>query len=496
MSIPPPDSHTPSIHMPMAQAVRPPEFSNSSAARLVAELRHLDPRRRLQRRRWDILNDNGGAHLDAEIDHRFQQPANRDHLKMFKDMSNNSLTAIVDKVSTVFKEPARREFKKKADTALYQQVVNVAELDMIMEEVNRITMGCNECAVMPVIREPGQVDFDIIRADQVAVASVGRRMKAIAWPVENGFWYMDRVIQQGFDEQGNAIGAAELHPWWRIPITWYRRRVPTEGFFLGTAGESLVSLWIDQVILRSWINATAYYQSHKELAKKPTAEAQATGLVQSTRPAGPHAILEGDYSVLDMRTDVRPLIEAVEAKLRRAAANWGVSSEALNQSKFGSGLEKLMSQSGLNEVRMATIKLFRPADLELMLNVAMVWNCSGQGERFSLESKLKPRIDYGEPRLIESTKESQETLDKGMSLGVSSPVDHVMAHDPDLKNREEAKARIKRNLEESNEVLEARRKFSQPEEDAAAQGILGGKASGAARQVQPPEWEANEEGEQ
>jgi hypothetical protein len=477
-----------------------PAITEGRAIRLLTSLRVSSERRTTQRRRWDILNDDVIPHLNYEIDSRFSRLTNRNHLKMFLDTSNNSYRAIIDKIATVYKEPPRRKFKTKADTSLLAEVVDLGDLDLLAEEVNRITMALNECVVVPRVVDGRQVDFAIVRPDQCECEfSTRRRIRAICYHAQpDGYVYIDEDLIQLYDGAGNQQGPAELHGWGRVPATIYRRRVPTDGDWLGTAGEDLVSLYFDQVIYRTWIAAIGYFQSHKELAKKPSGEQQTWGVARTQEETGPHVILDGDYSVLDMRTDVGPHIEAIEAKFRRCAANYGISAEALSQSKLSSGLERLISQSGLNEVRMSSIKLFRPADRDLLENIAIVWNRGGLGRKFSTVEKLDPRIDYSEPRIIESSREQLEALKAGMDLGVMSPVDYVMGRDPDIKDRAEAKALIKNYLDEIGAVLEARRSFSTPEigvgieqkTQAQETGAAGGAASGEARQRMSPEGTA------
>jgi hypothetical protein len=121
-----------------------------------------------------------------------------------------------------------------------------------------------------------------------------------------------------------------------------------------------------------------------------------------------------------------------------------------------------------------------------MLDTALVHNMTGYPDMFTEETdKLDPRLDYAEPRIIESPKEKRETLKMGMELGVDSPVDRIMAEDPDVKSRDEALKIIKRNLDETGEVLEARRSFSTPQRIAAALGAVGGQLSGVTRQNKP-----------
>jgi hypothetical protein len=470
------------IKMPV---YRPPGILPDLAQELFVAFQDSSARRELQRKRWNLLNDNVTDLIEEEINERFESQLSRYHLKKFLDTSNNAYKAIIDKVSTVYKEPARRRFERKADTKLFQQLVDLDDLNLLMEEVNRITMALNECLMLPVVRT-GSIEFDVITPDICEVIHDGFEIEAILYEVEGkGYRYIDRNASRLYDENGNPVGPGEMNRLGFVPVVVYRRRRPVKGFWLGYAGEDLVSLYLSQVIYRSWIESIAYFQSHKELAKKPAESSQHYGNAPVELQMGPSVVHDGEFTVLDLRTDVGPHIDAVESKLSRTAANWGISSEVLSQSKLSSGLERLLSHSSLNEVRMATIKVFRPACKQLMRYATQVWNASDwsklTGNWFSFDPQ--PHIDYTEPRIIESPKDEVALLQEQMKAGVGSPVDYIMSKDPDIKNRAQAMEVIERNLEEAGKVLEARRRFAEPEQIAQATGAVGGQISGQTRKV-------------
>lgn len=449
--------------------------------RLLTELRtSTDKRRDTQRRRLDILQDNAVDHIGRRIRERFADAANRSNLLTFLDLSCNPYASLNAKLSTVYKEPARRQFAKAQQTKLWQQIAP-PDMDLTMDGVNQITMALNECFVRAVVRD-ARINLDVITPDTAVVNAAGTSLRAIAYATDEGYSYVDPLIEMRFDEHMRALGGPVLHGAGMCPVVVFRRKWPMRGFFLGQSGESLVELYFDQVIGRSWLNMLGYFQSHKEMARKPTPEQFGSHGVVTQQAAGPHVIHDGDLSVLDMRADLQQFLNVLEGKLQRAANDLGVSTDVLNQSTLPSGMAAIMAHSGLNGVRMGTIKLFRPAEELLMMTAAAVWNGSGAGQLFSEPRDLGPSIDYAEPRLIESRKDQIEILSVASELGVTSPVDDVMASNPDLKDRAAAMEIIRQNLAEVGEVLEARRKFNQPEQVAAALGAVGGMASGAARQ--------------
>lgn len=446
---------------------------------LIQKLRLPDPRRALQQRRLDILLDRGWHHVEAEIQNRFRSRGAQELLRQFIDTSNNSYKAVINKLAVVYKEPARRIFSRRRDTRLWDRILG-EDIDLTLETVNRIAMACNECLLRPVVRD-GRLEFDIITPGICEVDASGLRLRAIAYETEGGYVLLDEFWEYRTDQKGN-VEAALLHATGRVPVVVFRRNRPIGGFWLGSDGEDLVELWLMDTIWSTWTMITGFLQSHKELCEKPALTEEAGRGVATNVDTGPWVIHRGDFSVLDLRTDIEAMVKAGQARRAAVAANWGINWDVISQSKFGSGLERLMAMSGLNEKRLETIKQFRPAEGELMRLAALVWNATpGVGEWFSPQEQLDPRIDYAELRLINSAKEELDALGAGMELGVASPIDYVMAKDPDIADRVEAAKLIDRNLEESNKVLEARRKYSQPEEVAAAMGAAGGIASGKAR---------------
>lgn len=447
-------------------------------------------RRDLQRRRLDLLNDNCKAHVEQEISVRFKRSErNRENARVFMDLGNNLYRAVIEKVATVYKEPPRRKFKLGRDTALWNRVVDPM-LDLTMETVNRVTLACNECFVRPVVRE-GSIEFDVITPDLVEVAADGIHAKQLIYATDDGYVYLDDFFEIFWDKTSLTPQVAP-HYVGVLPAALFRWRRPYSGFWLGTLGEDLVAAYFCEVLRATWTNMLAFFGGHKELARKPLPESTPSRGEVVQQEAGPHVIHDGDLSVLDMKTDLEQFVALSNAKVQRVAANWGVNADVLNQGNFGSGLARLLAHSGLNEVRMATIKLFRPAEQSLMSIAAAVWNASllfavgapAETDVFNPPERLEPTINYGEPQLVESKKDRTEVLGLRMELGLESVVDAVMAEDPDLKDRTEALEKIQRNLEENGIVLEARRRYSVPDAITAALGAVGGRASGETRR--PP----------
>ena len=403
----------------------------------------------------------------------------------------------------VYKEPPARSFKLQRDAKLWDRVVDVNDLDATMERVNQVTTACNECFVKPTVRD-GQMDFDVILPQAAEVWADGHRLQAICYPIETAdgqtyYEYWDDQVTLTFAESGKWIEeSSRPHDYGRIPIVTYRRGRPINGFWMGWDGQDLVYMFDDQIIGRSWVNRISYVQSYTQVYREQDeGMGDSIGMARANPTFGPDSIPEGKFRTLDLRTDVRAQLEVLERKLQRAAANWGISADTLNQSKHTSGLEKLLSLSGLMEFRLQTIKHYRPRDKELMKLVCKVWNTDGGGEKFSADPE--PRINYAEPRLVESRMDEITLHEKEEGVGAASPVDYVMARDPDIKDRSEAIAKIKRNLKEQQVVQEHKRSFQVPEnqdpEQNAAEGAMGGRPERTEPREVSTELEETDNGE-
>ncbi|MCJ7824839.1 MAG: phage portal protein, partial [Anaerolineales bacterium] len=276
--------------------------------------------------------------------------------------------------------------------------MNVNDLDALMERVNQIATACNECFVRPVLRDD-KVDFDIVLPHTAEVYADGTILKAIVYPVELAdgtrlYEYWDDTFKIVFDDGKHPVESMTVpHGYGVVPFVTYRRMRPIAGFWLGLDGQDLVHAFDDQVMGRTWINRISYVQSYNQVYRE-----QEEGLGDATHQTindptfGPDSIPVGKFRTLDLRTDLRSQLDVLERKLQRVAANWGISADTLNQASHTSGLERLLSFSGLMECRLQTIKHYRPRDKELMKIACKVWNTDGSGKKFSEDPD--PRINY------------------------------------------------------------------------------------------------------
>jgi hypothetical protein len=456
-----------------------------SVESLYKSIRNYSDRRDKLKRRWDILNDDVDTHIQQELLKRFSDGSSRNRCIRFADRGNNSFKFIINKLSTVYKEPAFREFiGDQSATDLLGLIIDGELFDLAMEEINKIVVACNACFVRPVFEADTQrINFDILLPHEVEANGRGMVIDEIIYPVvdaagNEGYMYFNRDSQLMIAPNGDVVSTT-VNQYGMVPWVIYRRFFPIRSFWGTLRGEDLVDGYFDQIVMRSWINSISFFQSFKQLAKKPNADEQLSrGNVAMVQSTGPDQILEGDLTTLDLRTDVGPHYAVTEQKMNRMAANYNISSEVINQSKMSSGLERLLSHSGLNEVRKDLIKIFRPSDKELMLLIAKEWDLHSD---VKFGDVLQPKITYGQLSLIESPLDEIKVITEGSKIGVRSPVDYILEKDPSVKSREEAIEIVKRNTDEMAIVLESRRGFQASLDAQIETGRIGGNASGEMR---------------
>lgn len=455
--------------------------SRDTALKLAGKLSGTrDARRSMQVERYSILGDDYDEYLRSAIRDRFGSVTYASwEVEKYLDKSANVYKYICGLLSVVYLEPPQRTFSVESDDELYRQVVDVQDLDAAMEQVNLVTTACNECFVRPVFRKE-RIDIDIIPPYDVEVESDGPVLTAFCYPVRIGeetfYYYWDDEHHIAFDERLNIVDE-KIHGYGEIPIVTYRRMRPIVGFWLGFSGQDLVHCFLDQTIHRSWINRVGHIQSFQQVYREEDEGlGDAIGQSQLDPTFGPDSIPRGKYRTLNLNTDVRKQLEVAEAKLQRTAANWHISSDALNQTTHTSGVARLLSYSSLLEHRRRTIKYYRPVDKRLMRLQCAIWNVDGSGEKFSEDPR--PGIDYAEPELIATQLDRINLLEKEIQQGVRSPVDYVMRNNPDLEFRSDALDVIKRNLDESRVVQEHRQSFQVSENLDASQKQAEGEQGG------------------
>lgn len=350
-------------------------------------------------------------------------------------------------------------------------------MDLTLEKVNRLTMGLNECLLRPVVRE-GRIDFDILLPHLCEVQYDGLHITSILYLLDTDkYAYWDNEQYALLNSRG-IVEYSAPNPYGVIPFVTFRREIPTDGYWLGSPGEDLVALYENQIIYRSYLQRIGYYQSFMQITKKITDVTSDTHIKSEyQQTVGPMTFLEGDYSTLDLRTDLRAYYDVTEAQLKRVAANWGISADVINQASYASGYAKQLASSSLLEQRRALIKLFRPVETELLRLITIVWNTEIPFLPFS--GNPEPSIDYGEPSSLEDPREEYELFKQLMDSGLASPVDWIMKKNPDITDREAAIEQIKRNLAELDIVLEYKRSKQIPAnqdlEQKTIEGMMGGR---------------------
>ena len=451
--------------------------SIDNAEKLYLKLIGYSDRRQTQATRYNILTDNTEEYIKKEITEKFDIK-NAEDLYKHLDLSNNSYKYIIRLLSIVYKQPPVRSFSNPADNELFDLVVNVPELDTLMEQINKLTMALNECLVLITTRSE-MIDYDIILPQNCEVESTGTKLNAIIYKLSDGtFAYWDNESVIYLDLEGHLI-SSEPNPYGFIPVVTYRREYPINSFWLGKSGDDLVECYREQTIYRSYLNRISYYQSFQQIVRNESelgGLGDAAGVTKRNQTLGPQTYLEGDFSTLDLKTDITGYYSVIEGKLQRTAANWGISPDIIGQRTQITSIRNLLAQSSLLEHRRSLIKHFRPSDLALMTMTANVWNI--EGTSFTFDNPANATIDYQEPQLVESKKDELEALEKEIGMGLASPVDYIMKEDPDIISREKAIEKIQSNLEEWRLVSEYKRSFQIPENNDIEQKTLEGMQGG------------------
>lgn len=433
-------------------------------------------RRSQQRDRYAILNDDYQAVIEQCLEQRARSRKNRMLATQFLDTSINALQMIVHAQAVVYSQSPSRTFSVAGDQSIWDETIDPPEhdLDLAMEQVNRIALACNECVVRPVFRG-GRLELDVIPPHRIAVVADGMTPLALGYERETDETYSIWTPSANvIVSKRKEVLFSAPNPYGVLPFVVYRRAIPTDGFWCGTPGRTLLDGYLDQVLLRTWGNVLMFTRTSKQLGKRPNQNIvegrQVTGRQQEE--LSPVSVLDGDYTVLDLSLDPRAYWAVADNKLRLLGQCHGISIE-VNTAADGavSATQSILSHSALKEVRDAQVKMFHASDLQLMQLIALIYNVDvlpvAGARRFSDEPR--PQIEYAPLPIIQSEIDRLTEFQLKFDLNLASPIDYYREQHPDL-SEDECRALWEETMAINTRQLEMRRAANPPVPETQRQG--------------------------
>lgn len=401
-------------------------------------------------KRIQFYHDSQSDETFRLIAHRFSDPAT------FHVFTVNMVKRIIDKRATTYRVSPKRTFLNWNQTdgeALYRS----ANIDGILKRASRYTKLLKTCALrvawvdgQPVVYliTPSILDVeasDPERPSRMIVTHRASRPEDVTYSDWTASAYTTR------DHRGNVIGNPDnqdgVNPYGVLPFVPLFDFLPDADFFL-PGGEDLIESQqaVNVALANLWRSVET--QAH--------GQAVAVGVNPTTKlETGPNrAILlpqGGSFNYAAPNSPIGDILEAIEFLMRQTAATNAVGSEVFDLSKSAiSGSAQAAARIDLREARSDDVAMARVAEARLFEVIKRVVNTHRPG---SIPEDATLRVDFAEERDDVTEQESLANAKSKQELGIWSPVDALMAFNPDgYSTREEAFQELMRRKDETQEI--------------------------------------------
>ena len=388
----------------------------------------------------------------ALIRRRFANP------ETFRVFSVNITKKIVSRRATAYQTPPVRTFDgwdQNAAAALYQ----AANIDAVMKRASKLTKLLKTTALQVVWTEdhglqvrvltPAILDSEWTDPEHPSRIVVTH---AATDPAKTTYsdWTATTFARRNANGHPIAVlgNIGGVNPYGILPFVPLFDRLPDADFFL-PGGDDLIGAQkaLNVGLTNLW--RAVELQSH--------GQAVAKGLpIGDPISTGPDKVIllpkDGEFSYAAPNTPIPDILEALEFLMRSVAATNDVGADVLDLSKTAeSGSAREAQRIDLKEARLDDIALWRGYERRLFEVIKRVINTHRPG---TIPESATVRADFAELQDNLTEAEILANLKERAELGVSSPVDALMALNPDgFATRDDAYRALLTRKQESQELL-------------------------------------------
>lgn len=403
---------------------------------------------------WDRQHDDAYR----LIARRFSKP---EHFRIF---SVNLVRAIVDKRAGTYRLPPHRIFTgadQSAGDALYKSM----NADAVLKKASRylevcksvaLQVGWNEATGTPTLSVLTPNVLDVVCADpqnpeRVIVTYPGDRSDDTTFAdwTANGF----RLLNHRGANRKIPGNPGNANPYGILPFVPWHDRLPDDSFWLPGGDDLYAAQDAVNVALASLWRAVELH-SH--------GQAWASGVsANEVLQFGPDRAIAlpqgGQFGFAAPNAPIASILSAIEFVLREMAATYGVGADLFDLSKVAeSGSAKHAGRLDLKEVRQDQIAQARVMEARLFEVLKVVVNTHRPG---TIGEGAAVGVDFAEQQDQLSEAEALANAQAKTELGVWSPVDVLMATNPDgFPDRESALRELQRRRDEAASLTIPQRK--------------------------------------
>ncbi|CAK0742036.1 conserved hypothetical protein [Azospirillaceae bacterium] len=371
--------------------------------------------------------------------------------EQFRLFEINIVRKICDKRAMVYLQKPRRTFGG-FDQARGEALYRAMRADLVLKKANRLTklhkttalqVGWSEVGPTLAVVTPNILDVladDPWFPTEIIVTRPGERADQTTY----SHWTADSFTRR--DSRGAPLPLADnpgaVNPYGVLPFVPCFDRDPDDAFFL-PGGEDLIEAQqaVNVALVNLW--RAIELQSHGQAwaTGVPVSEALAVGPDRAvTLPDG------GSFGFASPGTPIEEVLLAVEFLIKQTAVAHDLATNVFELSpKAESGAAKVTENRDLLEARQDDLELWRSYEGRLFEVLKRVVNIHRPG---TIPEGATLSVDFGEITEDLSERERLDGYQRRLDLGVWSPVDVLLADNPDLCSRDQAIVELQRRQEE------------------------------------------------
>lgn len=442
-------------------------------------------------RRRMVLQDDFKYQVEGRLRELFVDVSYQQIVK-YTDVGQNLFQRLVKEISLVYQREPERTVDPKADMERYEEIVQDCKLDLALARANFLLNGLNDLVLMVTVMgrslgisilTPDNVTVMCNSSDPTVVEAViieEREYNESQQISESSyiFWSPTRHFTFRVDKNDSrsivkfSVNEGDVNPYIERnvaenafhPFVFAHASYRDNSFWDKRTGNALYETTM-LVALQNTFKNFMVPQQFKQLAVKMSNKAD--GAFINDQVNNPLHIFQtnGDMVVLDWQSAIDKLDLVIQNKAAQVANDYGVSAEQLKlQSSAESGFARLVAKERVYELRDEQIKMWRISEEELYQAFRAANNLylteDFSPEESGLEIEKAPvmsedgefSIDFPEPKTLVDPMQDLAVKEKKISMGILSPIDVMMAENPDITTREEAMQKFEQNLKERDMV--------------------------------------------